>query len=83
MSWQQLYQKALDEHDTGKLRELIADTECAMVRRMEGLGSSDDRERNLIRDACNRLLVVKTERFKWPRLDYAVKQSQTSESDRA
>jgi hypothetical protein len=72
MGWQPLYQKALEEHDTGKLRELIADTEWAMVRRMEGLGSSDDRERNLIRDACNRLLVIKTERLKWPRIDYAV-----------
>jgi hypothetical protein len=80
MNWQPLYQKALEEHDTGKLRELIADTEWAMVRRMEGLSNSDDSERNLIRDACNRLLVIKTERLKWPRIDYAVNQSQASET---
>jgi hypothetical protein len=80
MSWQPIYQKALEEHDTEKLSELIADTEWAMLRRLEVLGSSEDGERDLIRDACSRLLVIKTERLKWPRIDYAVNQSQATKT---
>jgi len=80
MSWQQLYQNAMEESDLDKLRARIAETEWAMLRRLEALGSSDDSERNLIREACNRLLVIKTERLNWPSLDYASKQSQTSET---
>jgi hypothetical protein len=42
MSWRPLYQRALEEHDASKLAELTAQTEWAMVRRMEDIGSSDD-----------------------------------------
>lgn len=67
-SWQELYQAALIESDKKKLNELILAVEEAMFLRAQELSDSkvDDKERTLMAEANQKLLIIKTERLGWP-----------------
>jgi hypothetical protein len=72
-SWQEPYEAALREaalRETNPqmLTELVLEAEGAIFARMLTLKESSDEndERQAIRDACDRLLVIKTDILKWP-----------------
>jgi hypothetical protein len=67
-SWRELYQAALVESDKEKLTQLVMAVEEAMFLRAQGLSDSkvDDKERTLMADATQKLLIIKTEKLGWP-----------------
>ena len=67
-SWQELYQAALGESDKEKLTQLVMAVEEAMFLRAQGLSDSkvDDKERTLMAEATQKLLIIKTEKLCWP-----------------
>jgi hypothetical protein len=67
-SWQELYQAALVESDKKKLNELILAVEEAIFLRAQELSDSkvDDKERSLMAEATQELLIIKTRRLGWP-----------------
>jgi len=67
-SWQELYQAALAESDKEKLAQLVMTVEEAMFVRAQGLSDSrvDDKERTLMAEATQKLLIIKTEKLGWP-----------------
>jgi hypothetical protein len=67
-SWQELYQAALAESDKEKLTQLVMTVEEAMFVRAQGLSDSrvDDKERTLMAEATQKLLIIKTEKLGWP-----------------
>jgi hypothetical protein len=68
LSWQELYQGALLESDKEKLTQLVMAVEEAMFLRAQELSDSkvDDKERTLMADATQKLLIIKTEKLGWP-----------------
>jgi hypothetical protein len=66
-SWQELYQAAFVESDKQKLTQLMMAVEEAIFLRAQGLSDSKaDRERPLMAEATQRLLIIKTEKLGWP-----------------
>jgi hypothetical protein len=67
-SWRELYQAALVESDKEKLTQLVMAVEEAMFLRAQGLSDSkvDDKERTLMANATQKLLIIKTEKLGWP-----------------
>jgi hypothetical protein len=66
--WQKPYEAAVKEDDLQNLTKLIDEAESAIFERMLALSSSPDGHQELqaVRDACQRLLDIKTEKLKWP-----------------
>jgi hypothetical protein len=67
-SWQELYQAALVESDKQKLTQLAMAVEEAMFLRAQELSDSksDNKERTLMAEANQKLLIIKTEKLGWP-----------------
>ncbi len=67
-SWQQPLQAVIDEVDLQKLPEKLAAAEGAIFVRMQELAVSSDghKESKAIRQACEELLKIQTQRLKWP-----------------
>jgi hypothetical protein len=67
-AWQKPYEAAVKEDYPQNLTKLIDEAESATFERMLALSSSPDGHQELqaVRDACRRLLVIKTEKLKWP-----------------
>jgi hypothetical protein len=72
-AWQEPYQAvlreaALRETDPQRLTELVLEAEGVIFARMLTLETSPDEnnERRAIRDACDHLLLIKTDVLKWP-----------------
>jgi hypothetical protein len=69
--WQELYEAALVETDREKLTNLINRVEGAMIERAEEIAHSPDHleEHNAIAQASENLLIIKTEKLKWPPIE--------------
>ena len=69
--WQRLYEEAAAEIDREKLTDLINQIEGAMIERAEEIADSPNHleERNAIVQACENLLIIKTEKLKWPPIE--------------
>jgi hypothetical protein len=69
--WQELYEAASAETDREKLTDLINRVEEAMMARADELTHSADRldERNAMAQASENLLIIKTEKLKWPPIE--------------
>jgi hypothetical protein len=69
--WQELYEAAAAETDRAKLTELINRVEEAMMERTEEIAHSPNHldERNAMVQASENLLVIKTEKLKWPPIE--------------
>ena len=69
--WQQLYEEASAETDPQKLIDLVSRVEEALMKRAEEIAHSPDHtdERNAMVQASENLLVIKTERLSWPRIE--------------
>jgi hypothetical protein len=67
-AWQKPYEAALGEKDPRKLEELLREAEGAIFERMVAISCSPDAhdEDQAIEEACQRLLVIKTEKLKCP-----------------
>ena len=67
-SWQKPLQEAIDETDLEKLPERLSAAEGAIFLRMQELTASADghKESEAIRQACEELLKIQTQRLKWP-----------------
>jgi hypothetical protein len=65
--WQRLYEQAA-ETDREKLTDLINRIEGAMIARAQEIAHSPNHweERNAIAQASENLLIIKTEKLKWP-----------------
>jgi hypothetical protein len=66
--WQRLYEQAAVETDREKLTDLINRIEGAMIARAQEIAHSPNHweERNAIAQASENLLIIKTEKLKWP-----------------
>jgi hypothetical protein len=66
--WQSAYESALREIDVTRLAELVTLAESAIFLRFQQLGDSptDQLERQAMQDAVDKLLLVKTEKLKFP-----------------
>jgi hypothetical protein len=66
--WQRLYEQAAAETDREKLTDLINRIEGAMIARAQEIAHSPNHweERNAIAQASENLLIIKTEKLKWP-----------------
>ena len=69
--WQRLYEEAAAEIDREKLTDLINQIEGAMIARAEEIAHSPNHleERNAIAQASEYLLIIKTEKLKWPPIE--------------
>ena len=69
--WLQLYEQAADETDREELTDLINQIEGAMIARVEEIAHSPNHseERNAIAQASENLLIIKTEKLKWPPIE--------------
>jgi hypothetical protein len=69
-SWQKPLQDAISEPDLQELAEKVALAETAIFQRVQELVSPDgDHESAAIREACEELLKIQTQRLKWPDAD--------------
>jgi phage terminase Nu1 subunit (DNA packaging protein) len=77
-SWEQLYQEAVDEADVNNLTRRVHVAEAAMFYRWQELAESkltaEQREHQRLQEASEGLLRIKTEKLKWPGLDFATVQ---------
>jgi hypothetical protein len=66
--WQRLYEQAAAETDREKLTDIINRIEGAMIARAQEIAHSPNHweERNAIAQASENLLIIKTEKLKWP-----------------
>jgi hypothetical protein len=66
--WQKPYKAALAELDLKTLSSLVAATETAMFLRLKALAASSDgpQERQAIADASQALLMIKSDKLKFP-----------------
>jgi hypothetical protein len=66
--WEEPFEAALQETDPQKLTELVPEAEAAIFARILALDTnpSDHEEQKALKDACGRLLDVKTKILKWP-----------------
>jgi hypothetical protein len=69
--WQRLYEAAILETDTQKLVTLVEAVESALMNRQQELAGQPGRESELqeIKAAGQKLLLIKTERLGWPKID--------------
>lgn len=70
-AWQELYEAACIETNREKLTDLIHRVEEALMQREQELGQSAHHaeERNAMVQASENLLVIKTEKLNWPRIE--------------
>jgi hypothetical protein len=73
-SWEQLYQEAVDEPDINKLTQRVHVAEAAMFYRWQELAESkraaEQHEHQRLQDAAEGLLKIKSDKLKWPGLDF-------------
>jgi hypothetical protein len=69
--WQRLYEAAAIETDPGRLSDLVAAVESALVNRQRQFGAQPGHETELqeIKAAGQKLLVIKTEKLGWPKIN--------------
>lgn len=65
MLWQELYIACVLETNSEKLKALIHETENAIISRLQTLETPDDEHREIARASAS-LLVLKSERLRWP-----------------
>ena len=73
-SWEQLYQEAVDEPDINNLTQRVHVAEAAMFYRWQELAESkrppEQKEHQRLQDAAEGLLKIKSDKLKWPGLDF-------------
>jgi hypothetical protein len=69
--WQQLYEAVLLETDPQRLIALIAAVESALMNRRQELAGQSGHENELqeIKAAGQKLLLIKTEKLGWPKIN--------------
>jgi hypothetical protein len=67
-TWQELYELALVESDRRKLAQLIIAAEEGIFCRTQELikSEADDQERAAMTEALEKLLIIRTEKLRWP-----------------
>ena len=71
LGWHQLYEAATLETDPQKLTTLVEAVESALMKRQQELAGQQGHESELqdIKAAGQRLLLIKTEKLGWPKVN--------------
>jgi hypothetical protein len=66
--WQNLLHEAVNEPNSGRLKEKVHAAEAAIFLRLQELSVSPDNQQELeaLQKACEELLEIQTQRLKWP-----------------